>query len=142
MSSSNDPAVEQSLTAALRAAESAPEGDDAWDHLESIAESLQRPDEVSGLYRELLRGPLAPATRGHLAERAVRFHEEWYGDQPGVITDLLVQILERDPSSQWALDRLTVALTAREDWDALLDVYDRILVIVKDDALTMTRMRS
>lgn len=135
MNTNNDPAVEQSLAAALRAAESSTDSDDAWDHLESIAESMQRPDEVAGLYRELLRGPLAPATRGRLAERAVRFHEEWYGDQPGVITDLLAQILERDPSAQWALDRLTVALTAREDWDALLEVYDRVLVIVKDDAV-------
>ena len=135
MSSTIDPAVEQSLTAALRAAESAPDSDDAWDHLESIAETLQRPDEVAGLFRELLRGPLPPATRAALGERAVRFHEEWYGDQPAAITDLLIQILERDPSAQWALDRLTVALTSREDWDALLDVYDRLLVIVKDDGV-------
>ncbi|MEZ5191095.1 MAG: hypothetical protein R2717_09990, partial [Schumannella sp.] len=133
MSIKNDPGVEQALAAALRAAEASPESDDAWDHLESLAESVQRPDEVARAYRELLRGALSPSQRTHVAERAVRFHDEWYGDQPQAITDLLLQILERDPKARWALDRLTVALTAREDWDALLAVYDRVLVHVTGD---------
>ncbi|MCA9661138.1 MAG: tetratricopeptide repeat protein [Myxococcales bacterium] len=125
--------MEQSLAAALRAAESSPDSDDAWDHLESLADTHQQPDEVASLYRDILRRNLPVELRTHLAERAVRFHEEWYGDQPQAITDLLLQILERDPSARWALDRLTVALTAREAWDELLEVYDRVLVNIKDD---------
>ncbi|MCB9569212.1 MAG: tetratricopeptide repeat protein [Myxococcales bacterium] len=135
MSVKNDSGVENSLAAALRAAESSPESDDAWDHLESLAESQQQPDEVAALYRDTLRRNLPEGVRTHLAERAVRFHEEWYGDQPAAITDLLIQILERDPNARWALDRLTVALTAREDWDALLEVYDRVLINIRNDDL-------
>ncbi|MEZ4448053.1 MAG: tetratricopeptide repeat protein [Nannocystaceae bacterium] len=134
MSIKNDPGVAQALAAAIRAAEASPDSDDAWDHLESLADAAQRPDDVARAYRDLLRTSLSSALRTHLAERAVRFHDEWYGDQPQAISDLLLQIIERDPQARWALDRLTVALTAREDWDALLAVYDRVLVHVTGEA--------
>ncbi len=133
MSVKNDSGVEQSLAAALRAAENSPDSDDAWDHLESLADTQQQPDEVASLYRDILGRSLPAELRTHLAERAVRFHEEWYGDQPQAITDLLLQILERDPGARWALDRLTVALTAREAWDELLQVYDRVLLGTTSD---------
>ena len=133
MSVKNDSGVELSLAAALRAAENSPDSDDSWDHLESLADSQQQPDEVASLYRDILRRSLPAELRAHLAERAVRFHEEWYGDQPQAITDLLLQILERDPGARWALDRLTVALTAREAWDELLEVYDRVLLNTSSD---------
>ncbi len=135
MSVKNDSGVEQPLAAALRAAESSPDSDDAWDHLESLADSQQEPDEVAALYRDILRRSLSAGLRTHLAERAVRFHEEWYGDQRQAITDLLLQILERDPGARWALDRLTVALTASEAWDELLEVYDRVLVNTASDEI-------
>ncbi|HFE45505.1 MAG TPA: hypothetical protein ENJ18_08425, partial [Nannocystis exedens] len=135
MSVKNDPGVEQPLAAALRAAESTPDSDDAWDHLESLAEGQQEPDEVAALYRDILRRSLPAGLRAHLAERAVRFHEEWYGDQQQAITDLLLQILERDPGARWALDRLTVTLTASEAWDELLDVYDRVLINTASDEI-------
>jgi tetratricopeptide (TPR) repeat protein len=126
--------TEQSFAAAMRAAENAPDSDDAWDHLEELAESLQRPEEVAKLYRDLLARGLPRDVSGPLAERAVNFHEEWFGDEPEVITELLTDIITRDPEATWAFDRLTVTLTAAEQWDQLLGVYDRTLAVTRDQA--------
>ncbi|WP_146662116.1 tetratricopeptide repeat protein [Enhygromyxa salina] len=124
--------TEQSFAAAMRAAENAPDSDDAWDHLEELAESLQRPEDVAALYRDLLGRGLDRDITGPLAERAVNFHEEWFGEDPTVITELLTSIITRDPEATWAFDRLTVTLTAAEEWDQLLSVYDRTLAVTTD----------
>ncbi|PRP90612.1 tetratricopeptide repeat protein [Enhygromyxa salina] len=124
--------TEQSFAAAMRAAENAPDSDDAWDHLEELAENLQRPEDVAKLYRDLLGQGLDADVTGPVAERAVNFHEEWFGDDPTVITDLLSDIITRDPQATWAFDRLTVTLTAAEEWDQLLGVYDRTLAVTTD----------
>lgn len=124
--------TEQSFAAALRAAENAPDSNDAWDHLEELAESMQKPEDVGDLYRDLLGRSLTKDVAGPLAERAVNFHEEWFGDEPKVITDLLTEIVTRDPEATWAFDRLTVTLTAAEEWDQLLGVYDRTLAVTSD----------
>ncbi|MFO7566599.1 MAG: tetratricopeptide repeat protein [Enhygromyxa sp.] len=126
--------TEQSFAAAMRAAENAPDSDDAWDHLEELAESLQRPEDVAKLYRDLLGRGLGSEVTGPLAERAVNFHEEWFGDDPEVITSLLTDIITRQPDATWAFDRLTVTLTAAEQWDQLLSVYDRTLAVTTDKA--------
>ena len=126
--------TEQSFAAAMRAAENAPDSDDAWDHLEDLAESLQKPEEVGQLYRDLLGRGLEPSVFSALAERAVNFHEEWFGDEPEMITGLLTDIITRDPEADWAFDRLTVTLTAAEKWDQLLEVYDRTLAATTDKA--------
>ncbi|WP_157596466.1 tetratricopeptide repeat protein [Plesiocystis pacifica] len=124
--------TEQSFAAALRAAENAPDSDDTWDHLEELADELQKPDEVAQLYRDLLGAGLSAEVTSHLAQRAVNFHEEWFGEEPEVITSLLQDIITRDPSADWAFDRLTVTLTAAEEWDQLLGVYDRALAVTTD----------
>lgn len=128
----NDPR-EQSFLAALAAARKAPENEAAWTHLEEQADQLQRPDEVADLYGELLDGQLPAEVRGPLAERAVQFCQVWYLDSPERQTSLLQTIVERDPSAEWAFERLTVALTDSEQWDALLRVYDRLLEKTTDE---------
>ncbi|MFV8756331.1 tetratricopeptide repeat protein [Nannocystaceae bacterium ST9] len=131
MSAKTESGVEQSFAAALRAAENAPDSDDAWDHLEELAETLQRPEAVAKLYRDLLERLPKDGARA-LASRAVNFHEEWFGDEPEVTTALLNDIISHLPEETWAFDRLTVSLTANEKWDELLAVYDRTLAVTKD----------
>ena len=131
MSAKTESGVEQSFAAALRAAENAPDSDDAWDHLEELAETLQRPEAVAKLYRDLLERLPKDGARA-LAGRAVNFHEEWFGDEPEVTTALLNDIISHLPEETWAFDRLTVSLTAAEKWDELLAVYDRTLAVTKD----------
>ena len=125
---------EQSFQAALGAARRAPENENAWNHLEELADSLQRPDEVADLYRELLEGALPKEVRGPLAERAVQFCQVWYVDAPERLTGLLRSIVERDVEAEWAFERLTMMLTQAEQWTELLAVYDRLLEKTTDEA--------
>ena len=129
-----DDRLTQSFVAALKAVQSSPESDDAWDHVEELADSLQRPDDVAAVYRELLEGPLSPVLRGKLSQRAVQFHDEWFGDNPDAMADLLGRIVERDAEAEWAFERLVVVLTVAERWDDLLGVYDRLLDTTRDRA--------
>jgi len=122
----------QSFAAALKAASTSPDSDDAWNHLEELADELQRPDEVAALYRELIDRKLARDVWTRVAERGVRFHEEWFGDQPGAVTSTLNRVLERDPEAGWAFERLTVILAGAEAWTELLDVCDRALAGTRD----------
>ena len=43
------------LAAALEEAQRAPQREELWNRLEDLAASAQRPDEVAGLYRSVLR---------------------------------------------------------------------------------------
>lgn len=123
----------RSFAAAQRAAEQAPGSEDAWDHLEDLADKLQKPGPVAQLYRDTLENKLAPDVFRTVAERAVQFHDEWFGDSPDKITGLLSRIIDLSPSSEWAFERLVVILTSAAQWDDLLSVYDRTLAATKDD---------
>ena len=126
--------LEQSFEAAINAVKSAPDSDDAWDHLEDLADRMQRPDEVAAAYCEVLEGRLLRETFDTVAERAVQFHDEWFGDTPERINVLLTRIIELQPASEWAFERLVVMLTSAGQWDDLLTVYDRALAATQDPA--------
>lgn len=132
--STDSSGLEQSFAAALKAARSALDSDDAWDHLEELADKLQRPDEVAGLYAELLGGKLPAEQRTRLGKRAVQFHDQWFGDDPQAMHDLLSKILAADPDALWAFEQLTVVLSVAERWKDLLGLYDRTLEITSDPA--------
>ncbi len=117
----------------MRAAEASPESTEAWDHLEDLADSLQRPEEVAELYRTVLSPKLSADSRQRLSERAINFHEEWFGDNPQAMNSVLSRVIEIDPEATWAFERLTVVLTAAEQWDELLAVYDRALESTRDE---------
>lgn len=129
-----DDKLGQSFAAAIKAVQASPESDDAWDHVEELADALQRPDDVATVYRELLEGPLSPVLRSKLSQRAVQFHDEWFGDTPEAMADLLARIVERDAEAEWAFERLVVVLTVAERWDDLLAFYDRVLDTTRDRA--------
>ena len=130
--SSDSSGLEQSFTAALKAARSAPDSDDAWDHLEELADKLQRPDEVAELYVELLGGKLEADRRDRRSKRAVQFHDEWFGDNPEVMNVLLSKIIAADSGAEWAFERLSVVLTVAERWSDLLGLHDRTLEVTRD----------
>ena len=123
----DDSGLEQSFQAAIRAALAAPKSDEAWQHLEDLADEIQRHDDAGAAYREALRADMPKDVATHLAERAVQYHEEWLGDTPATMVSLLGQIVERDPDAEWAFERLTVMLTQNEQWDDLLSLYDATL---------------
>lgn len=124
---STDAPAGQSFAAALEAVGETPQDLEAWDRLESLADSLDRPDEIGAAYREVLGADVPHDVWKTLAERAARFHDEWFGDSPDEMLGVLRPVLEKDPTADWAFERLLVVLTNAERWDDLLDQYDHAL---------------
>lgn len=131
-SSGDSGAMEQSFQSAAKAAEADPGNQDAWDHLEGLADELQRPEEVAQLYRTVINRNLDAGARDAVSQRAVSFHEEWFGDDLDGLVSLLDRIFEQDPRADWALERLVMELTDERRWDELMSFYDKALVTVKD----------
>ncbi len=115
------------LAVVLEAARATPEVEEAWETLDALAGDLQRPDEIAALYVEVLARDLPVAVASRIAERALRFHEEWYGERDPRIVEVLTRTLQIEPGAEWAFEKLTVVLTVGERWDELLSLYDRAL---------------
>ncbi len=123
------------LEAAVAAAQNEPENMDLWDDLDGLAEDLDRPDEVAALYREVMRrNDLPEDVFLELGERGAAFHEEWYAEDPSGLIEILTRILEVEPRSASAFQRLTMVYTVTERWDDLLAVYDRAIETAQDPA--------
>jgi tetratricopeptide (TPR) repeat protein len=119
------------LAAALSEVHKTPEREELWTRLEALAADWQRPDEVAELYRQVLRQG-TPELAALLGQRAVRFHEEWFGAQADELVEILMRVLEADPTTGWALRRLSVLYTVKERWADLLALYDRSLAAIDD----------
>jgi thioredoxin-like negative regulator of GroEL len=126
----NDP----TFTEASAAARANPSDDAAWDALEDWAGATQRPDDVSVVYRAALAKVSTAAVGGPLAQRALNFHEEWFGEDAPQIIEVLERAMVVDPdASDWAFQRLTVIYTGAERWDELFTLYDRAIAKTDDD---------
>ena len=99
----------------------------AWDAVEGVAAELDSPDEVLAAYKRVLAGSLEADRAEALGQRAARFHEEWFGQDPAGLSAILGRVLEVAPRSEWAFQQLTVVLTVAEKWDELLALYDKQL---------------
>jgi predicted Zn-dependent protease len=113
------------LSRALDAVRKRPEDFAAWDELESLAAEAQSPEPVADLYPEVLSRELSPVSLKRLGERALRFCEEWFGDEAPQMQSVLLKVFELDASDEAIFDRLTVGLTAQGEWAKLLDLYTR-----------------
>ena len=99
----------------------------AWDTLANVAEETGQPEAVANLYRNALELPLPKGTLSTVAEGAVDFFDEWYGDEPEAVNAVLTRIISLDIGADWAFDRLTEYMTVRERWEDLYAVYDQVL---------------
>lgn len=125
---SDEPEVDtQRFAGVSESVRKAPLSDRAWDEAEELVERTGTPQPIANLYREILDGNLPKNDWESLARRAVRFFEEWFGEEPSEVISLLGYILSRDPKARWAFERITVVLTVAEQWDPLLSFYEREL---------------
>jgi tetratricopeptide (TPR) repeat protein len=108
-----------------------PTDDEAWDALDEIARSTQRPDGVSAVYLEALARALPAPVVEPLGKRAVAFHDEWFED-PALVIRILSRALELDARADWAFERLSLLFTMAERWDDLLAAYDVALAACED----------
>src|SRR5260221_4800559 len=72
-----------------------PADDEAWDQLDEIARSSDRPDEVSLLYRETLARDLSAGAGAPAGMRARRFPREPFED-PSLVRHILPRLLSLD----------------------------------------------
>jgi tetratricopeptide (TPR) repeat protein len=120
----------EGITLASRVREN-PDDEAAWDELDEIARSAQKPDSVSRLYRDTLARDLPSGVVETIGRRAVAFHDEWFED-PTLTIEILRRVLMLDARSEWAFERLSLLFTMAERWDDLLAAYDVALAACED----------
>jgi tetratricopeptide (TPR) repeat protein len=116
---------------AWAAAIASPAEAEVWDALERVGRASGRVRDVAVLYREALARPLGHDLSIAIAERAVRFYEEWIDDREAM-HQLLERVLAVDPTAQWAFDRVSLELTLAGQWDELLRLYDKVIEVTRD----------
>ena len=115
------------FTEATAAVKHSPHAVSAWEEAEGLAADLDKPDEIVALFGETLAGTVEPEVAEMIGERAGRFCDEWFGDEPKVLEKILSRVLQLAPSSESALQRLSVLYTVAERWDDVLSLYDRAI---------------
>lgn len=128
--SANERSVD--LESAIAVAVRAQDDDSAWDAVETLAGDLDDPDTVAAAYQGVLDEDLDEEQAEGIGRRAVRFREEWYGQDTAGLAAVLRRVLALAPGSDWAFQRLTVAYTVSETWGELLDLYNHALSATQD----------
>ncbi|MBA3463683.1 MAG: hypothetical protein H0T46_27240, partial [Deltaproteobacteria bacterium] len=113
----------------------------AWEEVEGLAADLDKPDDVVALYNETLAKNPEPQVAEMIGERAGGFCDEWFGDDPGVLEKILVRVTSLAPSSDSALQRLSVIYTVAERWGDALGLYDRAVESTKDKGRRIRLLR-
>lgn len=126
---------------AAAAVKHSPHAVSAWEEVEGLAADLDKPDEVVALYNETLAQDPAPQVAEMIGERAGGFCDEWFGDDPSVLEKILVRVTALAPSSDTALQRLSVIYTVAERWGDALGLYDRAVASTKDKARRIRLLR-
>ncbi|HVK82924.1 MAG TPA: hypothetical protein VM513_02400, partial [Kofleriaceae bacterium] len=117
---------------AAAAVQHSPHAVSAWEEVEGLAADLEKPDDVVLLYSEALSSSLEPEVAEMIGERAGSFCDEWFGDDPSVLEKILVRVTSLAPSSDTALQRLSVIYTVAERWNDALGLYDRAVEVTKE----------
>ncbi len=125
---------------AAAAVKHSPHAVSAWEQVEAMAAELDRPDDVVALYNEALGGNLEPQTAEMIGERAGGFCDEWFGDDPKVLEQILVRVTKLAPASDSALQRLSVIYTVAERWSEALSLYDRAIGATRDNKPRRVRL--
>ncbi|MDJ0765567.1 MAG: tetratricopeptide repeat protein [Myxococcota bacterium] len=124
--------LDPEFEAAIQSVNDAPENVAAWEYLEHLAETQQRQEDAAKTYLDAISAKPPAGIREALFEGALRYYDEWFGDDAQAMNQVLSKIIDVDPKAQWAFDRLVVILSAAEQWDALLTAHDRALERIRD----------
>ena len=126
---------------ATAAVKHSPHAVSAWEEAESLAAELDKPDDIVTLFNECLKGKVEPEVAEMIGERASSFCDEWFGDEPKVLEKILSRVLRLAPTSESALQRLSVLYTVAERWDDVLALFDRAIEANKDKARRVRLLR-
>ncbi|MCS6857030.1 MAG: tetratricopeptide repeat protein [Sandaracinaceae bacterium] len=95
---------------------------------------------MGALFREALRLGLPLDRIDRLGQRALGFHEEWFGEDSPHLIEVLEAVLVVDPTLPWPLERLTVLLTVRGEWERLLGHFDRAIAASQGDRFRLAQL--
>ncbi|MFN0247015.1 MAG: hypothetical protein ACKV2T_08905 [Kofleriaceae bacterium] len=126
---------------AAAAVKHSPHAVSAWEEVEGLAADLDKPDDIVALYNDALAGKVEPQVAEMIGERAGGFCDEWFGDDPSVLEKILVRVTSLAPSSDTALQRLSVIYTVAERWADALGLYDRAVESTKDRSRRVRLLR-
>ncbi|HEX2689515.1 MAG TPA: hypothetical protein VHN14_22995, partial [Kofleriaceae bacterium] len=126
---------------ATAAVKHSPHAVSAWEHVETLAADLDRPDDIVKLYNEALAGKVEPEVAEMIGERAGGFCDEWFGDDPSILEKILMRVTALAPASDTALQRLSVIYTVAERWTDALGLYDHAVEATKDKARRIRLLR-
>lgn len=129
------------LEEAIAAVVHSPHAVSAWEEAESLAAELDRPDDIVGLINTTLEYSLEPEVAEMIGGRAVRFCDEWFGDEPKILEKMLARVLILAPTSEAALQRLSVIYTVAERWNDVMSLYDRAIGAQRDNASRVRLLR-
>lgn len=118
---------------AIAEVQHSPHAVSAWEEAEELAAEHDKPDDIVALYNETLAGSIEAEVAEMIGERAGKFCDEWFGDDPKILEKILSRVLQLAPSSESALQRLSVLYTVAERWDDVLELYDRAIEQSKDN---------
>src|SRR5262245_55743007 len=122
------------FTEATAAVKHSPHAVSAWEEAEALAGELDKPDDIVALFNETLKGKVEPEVAEMIGERASAFCDEWFGDEPKVLEKILSRVLRLAPTSESALQRLSVLYTVADRWQDVIALYDRAIDANKDKA--------
>ena len=117
---------------AAAAVKHSPHAVSAWEEVEGLAADLDKPDDIIVLYNEALGANVEPQVAEMIGERAGSFCDEWFGDDPSILEKILVRVTSLSPTSDTALQRLSVIYTVAERWNDALKLYDVAIASTKD----------
>ncbi len=107
-----------------------------WDRLAVLAQRTKRSQHFVAAIADAVppagETGLPPATEIDLSERAATLYEEMLGE-PDRARPYLERILAREPTNDRAFGRLKQILTAREKWEELEVLYERVVSATEDD---------
>jgi len=126
---------------AAAAVKHSPHAVSAWEEVEALAADLDRPDDVVALYNDALGTKVEPEVAEMIGERAGGFCDEWFGDEPKVLEQILVRVTALAPASDSALQRLSVIYTVAERWNDALSLYDRAIDATRDTGRRVRLLR-
>src|SRR6187402_2052348 len=126
---------------AAAAVKHSPHAVSAWEEVEGLAAELDRPDDVVALYNDALATKVEPEVAEMIGERAGQFCDEWFGDDPKVLEQILVRVVALAPASDSALQHLSVIYTVAERWNDALALYDRAIDATRDTGRRVRLLR-
>ncbi len=126
-------APKPALDALLRATVEFPAELRLWERAADLAQVTSRAADLGAALAVALTKELPEPIELELSERAATVFDEHLGNPEGALP-YLERVLAKQPDNERAFARVKQVLTSTEKWQALEELYDRVVTAAPDDA--------